>query len=99
MENFGKFCFAVMALTITTLFNGFVFAKLWLWIVVTTFGVQTITTIQGIALAFFISSFFKSAPKEEKEVTWKWFGNQFFKSIFMSTFVLLFGYLYYSFLK
>lgn len=99
MDKFGKFCFAVMALTITTLFGGFVFAKLWGWIIVTIFGLQSITTIQGIALAFFITSFLKTSPKEERDITWKWFGNQIFKSIFINSFILLVGYLYYSFLK
>lgn len=55
MENFGKLCFTLIIMVITTLIGGFVFQTLWGWFIVTTFAIQPMTLIQAIGISFFIS--------------------------------------------
>lgn len=55
METFGKICFTLTTMIITTLISGFVFQTLWGWFIVPTFTMQPMTLIQAIGISFFIN--------------------------------------------
>ena len=57
MKAFGIIMAVIMALILTPIIYGFVFCKLWIWFVVPTFGLQSLTLIQAIGLSFIISFF------------------------------------------
>lgn len=57
MKAFGIIMAVIMALIFTPIIYGFVFCKLWIWFVVPTFGLQSLTLIQAIGLSFIISFF------------------------------------------
>lgn len=55
MKSFGILITVIMSLVFTTIINGFVLCKLWIWFVVPTFGLQALTIIQAIGLSYIIS--------------------------------------------
>ena len=80
MEYFGKFCFGVIAIVITTLLGGYAFMKLWDWFVVWTFHIQSLSLIQSIGLVF-LWGYLKPKKKDEDELTMEKFTKQFIEAI------------------
>lgn len=67
METFGKVCFTLTTMVITTLISGFVFQTLWGWFIVPTFTMQPMTLIQAIGISFFISYIKRNLDKENDD--------------------------------
>lgn len=55
MKTFGLICFTALAFILICLYNGFIISKLWLWLIVPTFEVKTITVAQSIGVSLFIN--------------------------------------------
>ena len=98
MENFGKFCFGFLAVLLTSIYGGFVFSKLWLWIIVQHFNLNHLNIYQSIGVVFFIGAFIRTTQKEEEDKTktaWERFILLVLKSVFLYTGYLAIGYVYY----
>lgn len=98
MENFGKFCFGFLALILASIYGGFVFSKLWLWIIVEHFNVQQLSIYQSIGVIFFIGAFLKTIIKKEEDkskTAWLRFVELVLESFLLYTFNLAIGYVYY----
>jgi hypothetical protein len=97
MENFGKICFIVKSMIITTILGGFIFSLLWLWFVVPVFHLQILTIAQAIGLSFFIS-YIKLNPNNksndnDKKEFFLTILNQTITTITLSILILALGYL------
>lgn len=97
METFVKICFGIFALLISTLFGGYVFMKLWNWIIVTTFEAQTLTLAQSIGLML-IYGYVKSKPNREDETTFDDIVKSFVETIVLAFWALGIGWIVTLFL-
>lgn len=97
MENFGKFCFALLAIVLTSIYGGFVFSKLWLWIIVPITQLRTLSVYESVGIMFFVGCFIKVTQKEEESSSkgWEKFVELILKAIVMYSMYLLIGYIYY----
>lgn len=67
MEDFGKFCLAILLVIIASVFSGYVFMELWDWFVVPVFGFKNLLLIQAVGLSFFIGFLKHKYKKKDKE--------------------------------
>ena len=56
MEELQKFLTAVLLLIITVIIKGFVFMKLWCWLLIPSLNFQPVTFIQAVSISFFIGT-------------------------------------------
>jgi hypothetical protein len=91
-ETFGKFCFGVLAIIITSLLGGYVFMTLWQWFIVYAFSVQPINLIQAIGLMFFWR-YLNPKKKDDVEMTWGKFTEMIIETLLWFGVVLGLGYL------
>jgi len=89
MENFGKFITVLLGIIITSIINGFVFLKLWLWFIVPTFQMQPLRLVEAIGIVFLIGYL----KKTESNEFWKKFFSNLLFVILMSGFILFFGWI------
>lgn len=54
MEAFGKFMTIVLTMIISTIINGYILSKLWVWIIVPTFLVSPLRLIEAIGIVILI---------------------------------------------
>lgn len=54
MEELQKLLTAVVLLFFTIIINGFVFMKLWCWLLIPSLNFQPVTFVQAVAISFFI---------------------------------------------
>ena len=92
MENFGKFMIILLAKIMTTIINGFVLAKLWMWFIVPTFKTQPLRIIEAIGIIFLINSLFDKKAKNDDSF-WKSFIKNFIYIIVIAVFTLLSGWI------
>lgn len=98
MENFGKFCFIVLGVLITSIYGGFVFSKLWLWVMVEHFSFKELTIYQCIGVMILIGSFVKTSQKNEEDKTksgWEKLVLAVLESLVKYSLYLGVGYAYY----
>lgn len=98
MENFGKVCFGVLAILLASIYGGFVFSKLWIWIIQQSFSVKSLSVYECIGIMFFIGSFIKTTQKEEDDeskTVWGKFIILILKCFIMYSLYLGIGYLYF----
>ena len=98
MENFGKFCFGIVAVLLTSIYGGFVFSKLWLWIIVEHFGLIHLSVYQSVGVVFFIGAFVRTTEKQKEdksETAWERFILLVIESIVLYSMYLGIGYIYY----
>ena len=55
MKTFGIICATVITIILSAIIGGFVFMKLWLWIIVPIFHIRELVLMESIALSFFLS--------------------------------------------
>lgn len=65
MEKLGNFVAALLFMTFAALMKGFVFMKLWEWIVAPTFNTPTLSLAVSIGLLFIWT--FLTTKREEKD--------------------------------
>jgi len=90
MENFGKFIAVLLAMIIAPIIQGFVFVKLWLWFVVSTFGLHPLRIVQAIGIMFLINYITFKRDKETSDF-WEQFAINIISLILVSSFALLSG--------
>ena len=67
MEKFGKFVWGLVKLVIMYAINGFVFMKLWTWIIVPTFGFKALSFIEAIGIVCITGYIFIRLPKNQED--------------------------------
>lgn len=94
METFGKVCFTLITMIITTLIGGFVFQTLWSWFIVPTFAMPQLTLIQAIGTSCFIN-YLKTnlSKKNDDEFSMEFVLKALVMSVVMALFVLLLGWI------
>jgi len=97
MESFGKFCYAMILLVLTTMIGGYVFLKLYEWFVVTTFHAPAITITQAIGLMLFIGYIKPKSTTKGEKFDAKKFTVWFIEMVGMAALVLGIGYLIVQF--
>ena len=92
METFGKICFTLISMVITTIITGYVFQTLWEWFIVPTFTMQSLTLVQAIGISFFINYLKMNLDKkDDKEFSMELVFKSLAMSIVMSLFVFGIG--------
>ena len=98
MENFGKFMAFVFFTLIGTVIQGFVFSKLWLWFIVSTFQMQPIRIIESVGILLLIG-FIRAKRKDvTNEDFWGIFILDLVFLVLISVTVLIFGWIFKLFL-
>lgn len=100
MDSFGKFCFAIIILTISTIIAGFVFLTLWKWFVIPPFHLPAISLTQAIGLMFtlrFLKGMKKDDGKKDMEETIKDLKEDFKSLIVYTGLVLVIGWIIFQF--
>lgn len=97
MEDFGKFCTALILMTFSVFIGGFVFSKLYEWFIVSTFQAPKITFAQALGLILFVGYLKPQAKKDEEKFSIEKLAKQFFGQVLMALFVLVVGYLILQF--
>jgi hypothetical protein len=97
MKHLGNFFGVVVILLLTSLFNGFVLSKLWAWLIVTTFQVQSITLVQAIGISVLMNYMMlkRTRVKEENDGFWAEMTKDVSHAVLNGLFMLLFGYIVY----
>lgn len=99
MENFGKFMTVVLAMIISPIINGFVFSKLWLWFIVSTFQMQPLRVVESIGILFLISFISIKRNKEtDNDKFWETFATNMVFTVCIAGFALLSGWVVTLFL-
>lgn len=94
METFGKVCFTLITMVITTLIGGFVFQTLWGWFIVPTFTMQPMTLIQAIGISCFISYIkMNLGKKNDDEFSMEFVLKVLVMSVVMALLILGFGWI------
>lgn len=94
MENFGKFMTVLLGMIISPLVNGFVFAKLWAWFIVSTFGAHPIRLVEAIGLILLINFMLAKKSKDgDADKFWETFTENVIFIILMAGFALLSGWI------
>ncbi len=88
MEDFGKLCFVILALVISSIIGGFVFMKLWEWFIVWAFHVQVLNLIQSIGVAFMLAYVTYKKKKDDEDFSIDIFTKQLIESVFHSAIIL-----------
>lgn len=94
MKNFTKFITLFLTVILTPVINGFVFSKLWLWLIVPTFQLQPLRIIEAIGIIFLINFLFLKKDEGQKannEDFWKTFAENTIFYVLMAGVTLLFG--------
>lgn len=95
METFGKICFSIIAIIVSTLLSGFIFMLMWGWFVVPTFNLQYLTLIQCIGLRFFLNQF--SSNQLKQDFTFAELGEMFARELISGGLILLLGWIIHLF--
>ena len=73
MEFFGKMCFTVIALIISTIVGGYVFLQMWMWFILPVFKLPNLSMIDAIGLSFFVdylkNNYNKKSDETEKDIS------------------------------
>lgn len=93
MKTFGKIIFVILTLILNIIFCGFVFQKLWIWLILPVFNLPVLTLIQAIGVMFFINATIKVTKKDEAKDFWETYINQLLNSIIIASVALGIGYL------
>jgi hypothetical protein len=89
MKTFGKIIFLILTLILNIIFCGFVFQKLWIWLILPVFNLPVLTLIQAIGVMFFINATIKVTKKD----FWEIYINKLLNSIITASVALGVGYL------
>jgi hypothetical protein len=54
MNLFNKICIGIIAVLIEYVIHGYVFMKLWEWLIVYSFNINTVNVVQSIGIIFFL---------------------------------------------
>ncbi len=100
MEILGKIIALLTVLIITPIINGFVFAKLWYWLIVPTFQVDEITVAQGfgIMLIYGFINYRKTEDDTEFETFWGILISAIGIVVLTGIIILLFGWIVSKFI-
>ena len=98
MEDFGKFCTALILMTLSVFIGGFVFIKTYEWFIVSAFQAPKITFAQALGVMLFVGYLKPKAKKDEEKFSIEKLGKQFFEQVLMALFVLGLGYLILQFI-
>lgn len=104
MKKFGEFIFKIIGKFLLTIMSGFVFSKLWMWFIVSTFGLNPITIIQAVGviiIASFLnkpSYYFYSYIEKNGEWAFKDEVKGIMFYIIINLLLLGFGYIYSLFM-
>ncbi len=69
MKTIGEITVALIVSFILSIINGYVFCKLWEWLVIPIFGFDKLTLVQSIGLLFVITFFTLKRKKDKSENT------------------------------
>lgn len=97
MEKFGKFMAGLLMLIISTLLLGFVFLKLWHWLIMPVFDLKSINMIESIGIMFVIGFIKSKIDEKEAKLTMKKLSDKFTISIIFCLITLLFGFIIHLF--
>lgn len=98
MENFGKFCTALILMVLHVFIGGFVFIKLYEWFIESTFQAPKITFAQALGVMLFVGYLKPRAKKDEKDVSIEELGKQFIEQVALALFILGIGYFILQFI-
>lgn len=98
MENFGKFMSIVFVIIFSTIINGFVFSKLWLWFIVPTFQIHPLRVVEAIGITLLINFFLLNRGVKSDDKFWEKFASNIINLILMAGFVLFTGWVVTLFL-
>lgn len=99
MKNVVKFLTLVFAMLINSIINGFVFSKLWLWLIVPTFKMQPLRVVEAIGVLIIISFvFYRTNKEEENDAFWETLANSMIHIVLLAGFALLSGWVLSLFL-
>ena len=94
MENFGKFMAIILAMIISPIIYGFVFMKLWIWIIVPTFHVESLRLVEAIGILILINFTRAKLDKNfERDKFWENFAKNIIFVIVSAIFTLCAGWL------
>lgn len=91
MEEFGKFMFGLILIGVAILIGGFVFFKMWNWLLVPSLDVIELNYTSGVAISTFLIYIKYKVPKEEEEPSIKESLEAVGKALLHSGFLLLIG--------
>ena len=90
METFGKFMLGLLLVIPVSILRAWVFSKLWLWFIVSTFVVEPISTLQAFGILIFLRIF---TMKYEKDADSDEIWVRLVFSVFASFWILLVGWI------
>lgn len=96
-ESFGIFCYNMLLLFFAVLISGFIFMKLWAWLIVPILVIQPVSFAQSIAITIFLS-YVLLTPRQKDQVDTLELSKLFLKSTAIRLFILFIGYLAHLFL-
>ena len=69
MEDFGKFCYVLLLVLLGTLISGFVFMKMWGWVIEPTFNTITLNFAQATGVCMVLSFlFYRKGEKKDANI-------------------------------
>jgi hypothetical protein len=92
MANFGKFMAIVLGIIISPIINGFVFSKLWVWFIVSTFQIQPLRVVEAIGIIFVLNFVFSKRIQQTGEF-WENFISDIIFIVLTGGFALLSGWI------
>lgn len=99
MKAIGYICCSVILAVYAVLLNGWAFAKLWAWFMVSTFSLPVLSIPQAIGLSLMISyATYQLQEKKEDEDSGALLIKTFFIATFKPLFAIGFGAIVKSFL-
>lgn len=97
MENFGKFCFIILALIVSSIVGGWVFQTLYWWFIVPIFTLPALSLPQAIGISYLVRYMTAQEQRSEDSDIEDLF-KRFAKSFVMSFVVLGIGWIITLFL-
>ena len=94
-EIIGKGIVILLGIIVSSVVSGFVFAKLWLWFIVSVFNLPVLNIGQAIGIMFFIGylKLKKQDKKEDEKSFWEKFIDETGWLLLVNIIILFFGYL------
>ena len=90
MKIIGYFTVSILTIIYSTILNGWTFAKLWSWFIVSTFHLPTLSIAAAIGISIVVT-YLTHQTDLNKEKSEKSFGEQLFTGFLFSTFKSLFA--------
>lgn len=100
MKTIGIIATVLFSIVVSPIWRGYVFSKLWLWFIVSTFGAAPLGIAQSIGIGYVVG-FLTKEPKPKKEDArpfWEVFKEALLMAVFYPAFALLFGWIIKQFL-